>query len=269
MTRRYSDDQVKSAVEKNRRLCDVLEHLGLRQAGGNFKTLNKLIKELKLDTCHFTTYQKNTYAESDILVKDSKVSGKVLKKYLLKNNLIPYKCSCGLSSSWNGLPLILQIEHKNGIHTDNRLENLIWLCPNCHSQTPTYCGKNKPKQKKPTHIKRAKKPIDYEEVKKVYEKEKSLIKVSKFFGVCTKTIKTNLKKKGVVFFRKKEKIIKLKCPTCQTIFQRAKNLTHFHLKNRSYTFCSRQCSGSYIRKKQLGMIVEEVKQIPIEDEIDS
>jgi 5-methylcytosine-specific restriction endonuclease McrA len=54
------------------------------------------------------------------------------------------KCfECGLSH-WREVKLSLEIEHKNGIHSDNRRENVCALCPNCHSITPTWRGRNKP-----------------------------------------------------------------------------------------------------------------------------
>ena len=45
---------------------------------------------------------------------------------------------CGNIGEWNGNSLSLQLDHINGIHTDNRIENLRMLCPNCHSQTETF-----------------------------------------------------------------------------------------------------------------------------------
>jgi len=66
-----------------------------------------------------------------------------LNKRLLKNNILENKCSvCGISE-WNGSPIGMHLDHINGISTDHRIDNLRMLCPNCHSQTDTYCGKNK------------------------------------------------------------------------------------------------------------------------------
>ena len=56
---------------------------------------------------------------------------------------MPYLCGiCGLGPEWNGMVLVLQIDHINGDSTDSRLENLRFLCPNCHSQTETFAGRN-------------------------------------------------------------------------------------------------------------------------------
>ena len=54
---------------------------------------------------------------------------------------------CGLSEWING-KLVLELDHINGDHTDNRIENLRYLCPNCHSQTDTFRGRNKNTSKK-------------------------------------------------------------------------------------------------------------------------
>ena len=50
---------------------------------------------------------------------------------------------CGNAGRWQGQPLTLQLDHVNGRYNDNRLENLRWLCPNCHSQTETFAGRGK------------------------------------------------------------------------------------------------------------------------------
>ncbi|MBX9580218.1 MAG: HNH endonuclease [Gemmataceae bacterium] len=49
---------------------------------------------------------------------------------------------CGISE-WQGCPLSLHLDHVNGVNNDNRLENLRFLCPNCHSQTESYCKKGR------------------------------------------------------------------------------------------------------------------------------
>ena len=66
-----------------------------------------------------------------------------IRRVILKENLIEYKCSECNVKTWNGKILSLHLDHINGINSDNRLENLRFLCPNCHSQTETYTGKNK------------------------------------------------------------------------------------------------------------------------------
>jgi len=66
-----------------------------------------------------------------------------LKQRLINVGLKSNKCEeCGVAE-WNGKQLNIQLDHINGNSHDHRLENLRMLCPNCHSQTETYSGKNK------------------------------------------------------------------------------------------------------------------------------
>lgn len=82
-------------------------------------------------------------------VENSTTHRNVIKKYIINHNLIPYICSiCGNDGNWNGNVLTLHLDHINGVNNDNRLENLRFLCPNCHSQTDTYGGHNKTTKEK-------------------------------------------------------------------------------------------------------------------------
>lgn len=76
-------------------------------------------------------------------IVDSPHHWPTLKKIISTRNLLPTNCSeCGLGPEWNGAPLVLQYDHINGINTDQRIENLRTICPNCHTQTDTFGGRN-------------------------------------------------------------------------------------------------------------------------------
>ncbi len=65
-----------------------------------------------------------------------------LKQRLVKAGLKQNRCEeCGIDS-WSGRGLNMALHHVNGDGLDNRLENIRFLCPNCHSQTPNYGGRN-------------------------------------------------------------------------------------------------------------------------------
>ena len=67
-----------------------------------------------------------------------------LKVKLLKSGMKSNICEeCGQTEIWNGKYLVMHLDHINGKSDDHRIENLKMLCPNCHSQTETYAGKNK------------------------------------------------------------------------------------------------------------------------------
>lgn len=107
------------------------------------------INELNCDISHFGKKQNrvanNTrYTLDEILVKNSTYASIArLKQRLIKEGKMEYKCAnCGIVE-WQGQKLSLHLDHINGINNDHRLENVRFLCPNCHSLTDTYAGKNK------------------------------------------------------------------------------------------------------------------------------
>jgi len=140
-------------------MVEVLKKLSFDPYNGNHSTLKARIKADNLDLSIFksnyslwikTHLQKAKVKKTlcEILVENSNYSRVHLKKRLINEGLKSKKCdSCGIADEWNGHPLSLQLDHINGINNDNRLENLRILCPNCHSQSLTYGGRNARKEK--------------------------------------------------------------------------------------------------------------------------
>lgn len=143
-----SDEQFREIVANSYSYSDCLRALGLGTSGGSSTdVLKRRIQELECSTEHFNGTKSSglqrSYSLKEILVENSTYSNTTnLKERLLKEGLLQYHCAiCGISE-WQGKTLSLQLDHINGNHTDNRIENLRLLCPNCHSQTHTYAGKN-------------------------------------------------------------------------------------------------------------------------------
>jgi ribosomal protein L37E len=149
--RKYTDDQFIQAVKESLYMTDALRKLGITTGGAKFA--KDLLKKLNIDTSHWIDPNilkgKNLRPNlpeiplEKILVENSKyVSSSDLKKKLFKYDILKEQCyECGLGNTWNNKKIVLQIDHINGAHNDNRIENLRILCPNCHSQTDTFAGK--------------------------------------------------------------------------------------------------------------------------------
>ena len=151
--RTYTDEQFIAAVESSLSWRQVLRKLNLNPTGGNYVSMKGLSLRLDVSTEHFTgkgwnkggRYKSPSKRQTkDILVENSTyTSTHHLKHRLWKEELLKNECyECGIKD-WNGKTISLQLDHINGVRTDNRLENLRILCPNCHSQTETFAGKNK------------------------------------------------------------------------------------------------------------------------------
>jgi Zn finger protein HypA/HybF involved in hydrogenase expression len=83
------------------------------------------------------------YKLEEILVENSNYYGMIrLKSRLIREKEWKYECSVCKLSEWMGTKIPIQVDHINGDHFDNRIENLRFICPNCHAQTDNYAGKN-------------------------------------------------------------------------------------------------------------------------------
>ena len=143
---------VKLLVSESTSYSEVLKRVGLTPSS-NMVTLKKYIDKYDIDTSHFDPIKNRPLTRNrataeplaNILVEHSKYASRSkLKQRLVKEELLVYQCAgCSTGGVWQGKSLTLQLEHKNGVNDDYRLINLEFLCPNCHSQTRTYAGRNK------------------------------------------------------------------------------------------------------------------------------
>lgn len=144
-------EEIEEIIEKSNCTQEVMKYLGYSSNRGNsYAAMKKYFSKLGVDFSKFSkdnfkNYSHPKYDLDEILVEDSNYfSMHYLKERILKSGLIKYECSCcGNKGEWQGRKLVLQLDHINGNNRDNRIENLRFLCPNCHSQTETFCRKNK------------------------------------------------------------------------------------------------------------------------------
>ena len=144
MPTKYTKEVLESAVSASFSYAGVLRELGLRQAGGTQAHIANQIRKFDIDTSHFTgqghnkgKIPRNLKAVDEILVVLPEGSLRPKRSQLLRAMLdrgLKYECACGNLGVWNDKPLTLEINHKDGDWLNNRLENLEFMCPNCHSQ---------------------------------------------------------------------------------------------------------------------------------------
>jgi len=139
--RKWSDTELETATRDSNTITEIVERLGLKPFAGNRYSVKRRIDELRLDTSHLHRKKfKRTPPKTldEVLKNDVDYSSSSLKRRLIESNIIIDECKeCG-NTHWRGQKLSLHLDHINGDHYDNRIENLRLLCPNCHSITPTY-----------------------------------------------------------------------------------------------------------------------------------
>ena len=196
-----SDQEFINLVRSSLNISEVLFKLGYAVNGNSwgFGEIKKRMVDLGLTGYDFkgksclAIKPEKQIDPKKLLCEHSKHARKVLRSYIRKHDLIPYKCAiCGLTE-WNGKTLSLELDHINGINDDNRLENLRFLCPNCHSQTDTYGVRN-------SKVTEAHYDISDELATKIcsfYIQLKSIDKVAKKLGLMPKAVNQCLTESGI------------------------------------------------------------------------
>ena len=143
--RNFTDDEFIKIVQESQSFSDAMRKCGYTNLGNN-NTIKKRMEMLKLDNSHFFLRKTNRAKKIplwELLKENSTISQRCLKKRLLEELKWEYKCKiCNQDEFWFGTKLTLELNHINGVNNDNRIENLRFLCPNCHSTTPTWRGRN-------------------------------------------------------------------------------------------------------------------------------
>ena len=155
----YTKEMLEEAVKDCYSFNQLLLKTGrAANSGGNNTYIKKKLDEYKIDYSHFTgqSWRKGLTQETDsriqssakhtdetIFVENSTVGRNTVRAYILRNNKIQYVCQlCNNTGEWLGKEMPLHLDHINGVNKDHRLENLRFVCPNCHATMDTYAGKN-------------------------------------------------------------------------------------------------------------------------------
>jgi hypothetical protein len=153
---KISAERFAKLVRESSTFTEIARGCGLQNKGGNIHTVRRRITRDGLDASHIKCGLGSNKGKkfgdrfrlspplNEVMVKNSTYSRGALKRRLIANGMLKNECAiCGMLPEWRGQPLVLRLDHKNGVYNDARRKNLRLLCPNCDSQTPTFAGRNK------------------------------------------------------------------------------------------------------------------------------
>lgn len=148
-----SKDDFEKIINDSSSFGEILRKTNGVFGGGAYAAIKNRCEKDGIDISHIPTgigsnkgrngFGPEPIPLKDILIEHSNYQRVRLKERLIKEGFLKEQCAvCKLGPEWHGQRLVLQIDHINGISDDNRLENLRILCPNCHTQTHNFAGKN-------------------------------------------------------------------------------------------------------------------------------
>lgn len=125
----FTIEKIKETAKKSSTIIEFAHELNVARA-----TIYSIIKKYNIDISHFVKSTKKI-SDEEIFCENSKYIGDIAKRRIIKNKLLDHTvCGiCGQKNIWNGKELTMELHHK--VHRrDHRIENVIFVCPNCHSQ---------------------------------------------------------------------------------------------------------------------------------------
>lgn len=144
-----SDHELRAAVEGATTKAEILRRLGHQVLDGLYPQLDRRLREAGIETTQLLGMgwsrgqpRPARTPLSDLLVRGSSTGSDGLRRRLLREGVFEHRCACCGLTEWQGEPIPLELDHIDGDRSNNLLENLRLLCPNCHARTDTYRGRN-------------------------------------------------------------------------------------------------------------------------------
>lgn len=221
-TKKKTKEEIENIVKECYSIADVCRMIGWKPIGGNYRVVHRYIDDYNIDISHFKEKSNFDVNKNNTIEKpceyyfnnNVEIKSKTFLKKLIKEGYKEHKCENCNNTEWMGDMIPLELHHIDGNHRNNKLENLQFLCPNCHAKTDNFRGKKNKKH----HCKKCGAPITsdsesgycfkcYPRNKKNEWDKETLVKditelgsylaVSKKYNVSDKTIKKWCEKFGI------------------------------------------------------------------------
>lgn len=140
MRNKYTKEKLELVVETSKTWAEVCRKIGVKPMTGSQSHLKRKAVEWGIDSSHFVgksfnkgrSFKKRSALE--YCFNGSKINSHTLKQKLIRDGIKEEKCEvCGITE-WCEEPVVLELDHKDSNHYNNKIENLQIVCPNCHAQ---------------------------------------------------------------------------------------------------------------------------------------